>query len=483
MKILCNIDIGLMKNQFVPDNFDVTVEELYELLQKNDPLLLFDLRLEYDYKNGHIAGAVHAICDAKAKETIMPKIPKNVKVVLVDIDGLIASKTAKMMRSFGLNAYYLKKGMKGWNREIVKGNPSSSINSNSLWKKIQDSKDLFLLDVRDVDEFSDFKISGSVNIPLQDIFKEENLSKIPKDKEIVTICPHGNRATVATFALARNGIKSHILVGGLAGWSQVINPVTAVEQNPKIIQVEKIGKGCLSYLLISEEQAIVIDPLFPAEKYQEIAIQNDAKIIKIIDTHQHADHLSSAWNLAKITNSTCYESGLEQWERESKFLKDDDSLEFGKAKLRVIHTPGHTPGSLSYVVDEKYVFTGDILFIESIGRPDLRDNAQEFAGELYNSLHNNLLKLPSNTIVFPAHHGISVKPENGVFFTTIEKASKHEILQLSKEEFVKKVVGMTPPRPMNYRKIIQINKGSLPFVQKDIPDLELGPNRCSIAGP
>ena len=466
----------------MPEDFEITAEELQESLQKKDPLLLFDLRLQDDYKNGHIAGAVHAVCDAKAKETIMPKIPKNVRIVLVDDDGSIVSETAKMMQSFGLDTHYLKDGMNGWNKEIVKGSPPSSIESDSLWKKIQDSKDLFLLDVRDADEFSDFKIPGSVNIPLQDIFKEENLSKIPKNKEIVTICPHGNRAMVATFALARNGIESHTLAGGLAGWSQVLNPVTAVEQNPKIIQVEKIGKGCLSYMLISNEEAIVIDPLFPAGTYQEIATQNDAKIIKIIDTHQHADHLSSAWNLAEITNSTCYESGLEQWERDSKFLKDDDSLKFGKAKLRVIHTPGHTPGSLSYVVDEKYVFTGDILFIESIGRPDLRDNAEEFAGELYDSLHNKLLKLPSYTVVFPAHHGMTVKSENGVFSTTIEKASKHEILQLSKEEFVKKVVGMTPPRPMNYRKIIQINKGSLPFIQKDIPDLELGPNRCSIAG-
>jgi len=468
----------------MPGNFEVTAEELQESLRKKDPLLLFDLRLQDVYRNGHIKGAVHAVCDAKAKETIMPKIPKNVKIVLVDEDGPMASETAKMMRSFGLDTCYLKGGMNRWSKEIVKGSPSSSVESDSLWEKMQDSKnDLFLLDVRDADEFSDFKIPGSVNMPLQDIFKEENIAKIPKDKEIVTICPHGNRAMVATFALAKNGIESRTLAGGLAGWSQVLNPVIVVKQNPTIIQVEKIGKGCLSYMLISDGQAIVIDPLFPAEKYQEMAIQNNATIVKVIDTHQHADHLSSAWYLAETSDSACYESGLEQWDRTSQqLLKNGELVGFGQSKLRVIHTPGHTPGSLSYVVDEKYVFTGDILFIESIGRPDLRDKAEEFAGELHDSLHNKLLKLAPHTIVFPAHHGQTVKPENGVFSTTIEKASKHEILQISKEEFVKKVVGMTPPRPMNYQKIIQINKGSLSFTANDIPDLELGPNRCSIAG-
>ena len=84
----------------------------------------------------------------------------------------------------------------------------------------------------------------------------------------------------------------------------------------------------------------------------------------------------------------------------SKTKNDGESIEFGQSNLRDISTPGHTPGSLSYAVDEKYVFTGDILFIESIGRPDHRDKAEEFAGELYDSLHNKLLKLPSDTNSF-----------------------------------------------------------------------------------
>ena len=205
---------------------------------------------------------------------------------------------------------------------------------------------------------------------------------------------------VATFALARNGIKSHVLDGGLAGWSQVLNTVKAAK-DPTVIQVEKVGKGCLSHVIISEGEAIVIDPLYPAEKYQSIAKQEDVKITRIIDTHQHADHVSAVKQLADLSGGLMYESNLEIWDRTANFLDDKQEITFGKSKLRVIHTPGHTPGSLSYVIDEKYVFTGDILFIESIGRPDLRDKAEEFAEQLYESLHEKLLKLPLNTIVFP----------------------------------------------------------------------------------
>lgn len=462
------------------DNHSLNSDELYSLLEKKEPMLLFDLRLLESYKSGHIDGSVHAVCDAKAKETIMPQIPKNVKTVLVDDDGTIASEISIMMRSFGLDAHYLKGGMKEWHKGTVRGSPFTTIHPDDLWEKISDDN-LFLLDVRNKDEFSDFQIPGSVNISLPDVFSSENLSKIPKDKEIVTICPHGNRAMVATFALARNGIQSHVLEGGLAGWSQVLNTVK-VSDNPTVIQIEKVGKGCLSHMIISEGQAIVIDPLFPAKKYEDIAKKEDAKIVKILDTHQHADHISSAQHLADLSGGSIYESGHEEWERSANLLKDGDEISFGKSTLQVIHTPGHTFGSLCYLIDQKYVFTGDILFIESIGRPDLRDKAEEFARNLYDSLHNKLLKLPSETMVFPTHHGMTVVPENNAYFTTIEKAKQHNILKLSKEEFVKHVVSITVPRPMNYQKIIQINKGAIPLIPTDIPDLEIGPNRCSIAG-
>ena len=142
-----------------------------------------------------------------------------------------------------MDAYYLKEGMNNWNKELVKGSPPDTISPNHLSEKLHDPN-VYLLDVRDPGEFSDFNIPGSVNIPLIDLFKPENISKIPKGKEIITICPHGNMATIATFALARNSMISHILEDGLAGWSQVLNAVN-VEENPTVIQVEKIGKGCL----------------------------------------------------------------------------------------------------------------------------------------------------------------------------------------------------------------------------------------------
>jgi glyoxylase-like metal-dependent hydrolase (beta-lactamase superfamily II) len=454
----------------------LSAEQLDQELSQQNPLLLFDLRPKDQFENAHVKGSVHAVCDIKAKQTIMPKIPQNVKIVLISEPEEIAKETAQMMRTFGLDAYYLGGGFYSWKGKTEKGKTGKTVAAEHL-ESILDQ--VFLLDVRNEDEFSEYQIPGSVNIPLGEIFDEKTLEKIPKDKTVVTICPHGNRAMVASFALTRAGIDSQTLAGGLAGWNQMLKPIT-VSYEPKVIQVQKIGKGCLSHIVESDGEAIVIDPLYPFEKYIDIAKEHGFKITKVFDTHQHADHVSAARDLAKKADAELYLSKYEGYDYDAKFVGDNSVIRFGKSKLKVIHTPGHTPGSLSYVIDEKYVFTGDILFVESIGRPDLRDEAEEFTEQLYKTLHEKLLPLSDDTLVFPTHHGDNAEATNDAFYTTIKEAKKLPWLDIPKQEFIKKVVAVTRPRPMNYRKIIAVNKGELELIHSEIPDLEIGPNRCAV---
>ena len=358
----------------------ISSKQLKEELSQQKALLLFDLRPKEVFEKSHVEGSVHAVCDTHAKEEIMPKIPKNTKIVLISEPEDIAKETAEMMTLVGLDVSYLEGGFASWDGKISNAHTGKTILPEELAQKFQD---VFLLDVRNVDEFSEYRIPGSINIPLEKLFDLKTMTKIPKDKEIVTICPHGNRAMIASFALARAGVDSKTLTGGLARWNQVLKAVEIINKPVRIIQVQKIGKGCLSYIIESNGDAIVIDPLYPFEKYSEISRQHGFKIIKVFDTHQHADHVSAARDLANAENAKLYFSKYEGYSVKASFLGDSDEMHFGKTKVRIIHTPGHTPGSLSFVVDEKFVFTGDILFVESIGRPDLRDKADEFAAELY----------------------------------------------------------------------------------------------------
>ncbi len=457
-------------------NYEISAKQLNEELSQQKPLLVFDLRPKDQFEKDHIKGSVHAVCDTQAKEKIMPKIPKNAKIVLISEPEKIAKETAQMMNSFGLDAHYLQGGFRSWEGKTEQGKTGKIITAQQLEAQLDR---VFLLDVRSEDEFSEYQIPGSINIPLDNLFDAKTLEKIPKDKPVVTICPHGNRAMVASFALTRGGINSHTLAGGLAEWNQILKPIT-VTHKPRVIQVQKVGKGCLSHIVESDGEAIVIDPLYPFEKYIEIAKELGFTITKVFDTHQHADHVSAARKLAKEANTQLYLSKYEGYDYDATFVGDNDTISFGKSMLRVIHTPGHTPGSLSFVVDEKYIFTGDILFVESIGRPDLRDKAEEFTEQLYNTLHEKLLVLPNETLVFPTHHSENVDSIDGAYYSTIGNSRKLPWLDIPKQEFVKKVIAITLPRPMNYRKIIAVNKGELELVQYEIPDLEIGPNRCAV---
>ena len=309
---------------------------------------------------------------------------------------------------------------------------------------------------------------------------------IPKDKKVVTICSHGNRSMIASIVLAKNGIESSSLDGGMAGWNQVLNPIKIQEQDSDltIIQVQKVGKGCLSHIIAaSNGEALVIDPTYPPTKFIEIAQKENLRITAVADTHQHADHVSAAAQLAKATNANLYLSATEEYKiTEYIPIHDGDTITLGDKKIVAVHTPGHTAGSTTYMIDSKYVFSGDILFVEGVGRPDLKDQAEQFAGQLYDTIHKKILTLDNAIKIFPTHHTLTTKPttQNGIYYTTPNTAKKLELLQISKPEFVKKMISITTTRPMNYSIIIKVNRGEIPAMSDQIPDLEMGPNRCSI---
>lgn len=464
-------------------NIEITAEEIYENIQNKVPLLILDLRSSENYMAGHIEGSANAKCsNMQQKQAVISRLPRDQKIILIDDDGKEASQNANMLVRFGFDAYYLKNGIKSWNKTLVKSKQNTVISNEKLWESLKSDKDVFLLDVREPLEFAEFKIPGAVNVPLSELFTSSVGEKIPKNKKIVTVCSHGNRSMVATFALAQKGIESTSLEGGMSRWNQVLNANTAIKNADLIIiQVEKVGKGCLSHIVGSEGEALVIDPNYPPSKYIEFAEKEGLKITKVIDTHQHADHVSAAKELAKITKSELFFSAKEEYEFEHKKIDEGDMIQVGRKQVRVIHTPGHTAGSMTFVVDDKYAFTGDTLFVESVGRPDLRDKAKEFANDLHDTIHKKLLRFGSNTMIFPTHHGEGIKAtENGIFYTTPEMAKKLALLDLDKEEFVNKVVSMTTPRPMNYSVVIKVNKGTIPIMEEQVPDLEMGPNRCSI---
>lgn len=516
---------------------EITASELAERLDGNydKPFMIFDIGDKERYQNEHIPGSKFAVCDQKTINSLLPKLPKDAEIIIVAEEEDYIKNIAKMARDKGgLLTRYLKGGISSWNSEKT-DEQDPKITAKELKKAVDNYKvkngDLFLLDVRESDEFNQWNIEGSINIPLGEI--PDSLNKIPKDKQVITICPHGNRSGMVTFMLQRQNYDVKTLEEGLKGWSSTFEYATeeykvSENYNVKVIQVRKIGKGCMSYIISASNkklqgatnkeqssqynEAIVIDPVYPAEGYEKIAVlelNTKTKITKVFDTHLHADHISAARELAKKTNATIYLSSYEDYSSNAYsnqitnqvkviFLKEEDNLtvnlfesETGSNKektdslgIQIIHTPGHTAGGLSFLISNKLLFTGDTLFVDSIGRPDLRDKSEEFASMLYDTLHDKIFRIndKSNIMVFPAHSDKMIDSKD-IFTADLEDIqNKVRYLNLKKDEFIKKISSITNKTPSQYKEIIQFNKGEKEIPNLDeIKDLEMGPNRCSIS--
>ena len=500
----------LNQNTSKETSFSISAEELKSILDSKQPLMVFDIGEKQRYEKEHIPGSSYAVCNEESKKNIMPKLPQDVEIVLVAENDDYTKQMVVMMRQMGLRVRYLQGGIKAWKWDFDRGNFETTSSKNisafelkeNLDKRQGKNNGLFLLDVREPTEYAEWHIDNSVNIPLSELSKEETLSQIPKDKEIITICPRGYRAMDGKYIMQRYGYDVKVLEGGLIAWS------TETEQAHRefeidgfkinVIQFRRIGKGCISYMIESNGEIAVIDPVFPIDKYIQTANKFNATITKVYDTHQHADHISAAKALAEKVTSTLYRSGYEQYKDEEdkgnqtssaaisiEKLHDNDIQNIGSVSLKVIHTPGHTPGSLSFILGNKLLFTGDTLFVDGIGRPDLRDKAEEFADNLYNTIQQKIMNLPDDILILPAHFEKDVKAEVILASTLgdIKKKSQFLNTNITKEEFIQKISSKVMAYPPNYKEIILINKGERPVQTSlsEIFDLEMGPNRCSIA--
>jgi glyoxylase-like metal-dependent hydrolase (beta-lactamase superfamily II)/rhodanese-related sulfurtransferase len=484
---------GLMGHSYVSS--EITPEELKSRLDGGQHLMVFDIGERDRFERGHIPGSAYAVCDADAKKNIMPKLPKNIEIVLVSDDDEYSRQMAQMMTQIGLNAKYLQGGINAWKWNLTESSSEGNISSIDLKRSLDRGSNvdgLYLLDVREPEEFKEWNIEGSVNIPLSKLAsRKESVTDIPKDKKIVTICPHGNRSMVAKYLLQRYGFNVGNLEGGLKSWSTSLENAykefSTDRGKVRLYQIRRIGKGCMSYILESDGDAAIIDPVYPTEYYLSKASEMGAKITKVFDTHQHADHVSAAVELSEKTGSKLCLSGYEQYDQTSSQLYHGSLEKIGAIELNVIHTPGHTDGSLMLLMradgGAPLLFTGDTLFVNGVGRPDLRDKSREFSDKLYETLHHKILSLSNDVLIFPAHIDKYIKAGEMISVDLGWLKKNAKLLQLQKDEFVENIVSQTMATPSNYKQIISINggKAQIPQTSADIFELEFGPNRCNVS--
>ena len=242
------------------------------------------------------------------------------------------------------------------------------------------------------------------------------------------------------------------------------------------MKVEQIYTGCLAqgaYYIESNGEAVIIDPLRETQPYIEKLKQEGAKLKYIFETHFHADFVSGHLDLAKKTGATIVYGPGAKTQFEKYETKDGEELKVGKVTFRVLHTPGHTPESTTFLLLDEYgkeyaIFTGDTLFIGDVGRPDLAQKAgsittEDLAGWLYDSLRNKIMTLPDDVLVYPAHGagsacGKSMSKETWDTLGNQKRTNYALRADMSKDEFVKEVTtGLLPP-PQYFAKNAMLNK-------------------------
>ncbi len=394
------------------------------------------------------------------------------------------------------------------------------MNASKRWSAAELSQhisepSLAILDVRNASDFARASIDTAgtiINIPAPEIrelgadddlvasvkkcAEKGRFSDFSPDLPLVVVCARGKTSQQVAQGLRDCGYSAVDLNGGMENWGNYYEFRT-VESNSEftITQVSRPARGCLSYILSSQNEAIVIDPFRHIEPYLEMLKRHgqNLQVKYVVDTHAHADHISGGVALAKkLGASYC----LHPYDAIHPFdlipgtiaydpIFDDTRLSVGLVTITALHLPGHTLGNLGYLLKDKYLFAGDTVFLDSIARPDLGNKASSWASLHYRSLRR-IHELPSEVVVLPGHfQSMRERNEHGIYSNTLKhiKASnpEFELALKSEADFMGQILSHARTIPENYIEIKRVNAGLIVVDDARAGELELGKNLCAVS--
>ena len=377
----------------------------------------------------------------------------------------------------------------------------SEITPEELIESIETGEEIQVLDVRAPHRLADghidllpedrfFNMAGSQVIALQDLSE----IGIDRGRPVAVVCGHGNSSKSISHLLGERGYEARSLRGGMAAWmmSAYSRTLPAPAELDHLVQYDRVGKGSLAYLLVSDGEALVVDPARNWRPYVDRAADLGARVIGVADTHVHADYISGASDLASTLNVAYYLHPADNrhvyegtpGKLKISQLEDGTTITVGRAAIRAFHTPGHTEGSTTYLVGDATAITGDFLFVKSLGRPDLGGKVDEWTAVLWKSVQAAKETLPPNTMIYPAHYSSDAERQEdrtvGRGFAAV--CQSNEPLQMKTEEkFTEWVKSRVSSFPEAYRKMKVINVGLLAVSPEEADELEVGKNECAVA--
>ncbi|PYP09633.1 MAG: hypothetical protein DMD59_08170, partial [Gemmatimonadetes bacterium] len=381
--------------------------------------------------------------------------------------------------------------------------PDSSlpqIPPQELAERLDRGEALQILDVRAPDKVARGHIVLGSELdfhahPNSKLFALPDLGTLHLDttRPVAVVCGHGNSSKQATAFLRERGYEAYSVIGGMAAWETVyvarrLSPTPSLSH---VVQLDRVGKGALSYVLVSDGDAVVVDPGRHLERYDALLAELGATPAAVVDTHIHADYVSGAraaaarWQVPYFLHPEDAVSPYDQTPGKLTYqaLSDGDTIAFGRATLRAAHVPGHTLGSVALLADEGLVLTGDFLFVKSVGRPDLAGQTESWTKLLWHSLEHARQSWPGDLQVLPAHYGSESERRAdraiAARFDVISATNGAAAIQ-DERQFLQWVKDHVTTFPDAYRTIKEANLGLVRLTEPDIDILESGPNQCAV---
>jgi glyoxylase-like metal-dependent hydrolase (beta-lactamase superfamily II)/rhodanese-related sulfurtransferase len=380
------------------------------------------------------------------------------------------------------------------------------ITADELYRRISQPNQFFLLDVRNPEEFEAWRVEGrytpeTVNIFYGEFIENEQacVAQIPQGREVVVVCAKGGASDfVADILRSSYDMNAANLAGGMVDWGNYYHTQPVFEsEGCSIYQTMRVARGCLSYILVSDGQAALIDPLRHTYPYLHFLEQSEASLALILDTHAHADHISGGPELAKITGAPYY---LHPYDAIHPFdmlpatiayqpIQNSQEFRLGELSLRILHVPGHTLGQVNLLVEtgagSSFLFSGDNLFLQSFGRPDLGGQGKSWAPLVYRSIFETVKGLvPGKALVLPGHFARHDEAgPDGLFAARLERLweSNTDLQHADQEKFIQFVLGNLPEMPEQYIEIKRVNGGLSEPDEETALELELGKNVCALS--
>lgn len=364
-----------------------------------------------------------------------------------------------------------------------------------LYTWLTEKADIIVLDVRNKVDFGRFKVESPypfamLNISYFDFMEieDECVAQIPKGKPIRVVCAKEGSAKFVSEILIKNGFDDvGYLEGGIKTWGNLLVPkeISPLE-NYDLYQFIRPGKASCSYGLIANNELMLFDPTRNTDFYINFAKQHNCTIVKTFETHLQADYIAGSRIISEQTGAEFFANENDFKGSKIKYTALVDKKEYtfnsDGPTVQCLFTPGHTPGSTSFIIDNKYMITGDTIFIRSIGRPDLGGQVQAWSDALFDTLQE-LKQFPDTTVVLPGHYmNWEEATKDLTFSATLAETKKFNkaIYAIdNKTDFLAFIEGNMRKQPDEYATIRLINANLEQVGDDKAEELDLGKNECA----